>query len=64
MNAPSRNTAERVWLTPDQAVRYLGLPSLKALYQCVRHGKLPVARIGRALRFNRAELDAALLRRR
>lgn len=61
---PSVKTAERVWLTPAQAVRYLGLPSLKSLYQAVRRGTLPASRIGRVLRFFRTELDAALLRRR
>ena len=61
---PSVKTAERVWLTPSQAVRYLGLPSLKSLYQAVRKGTLPVSRIGRVLRFFRTELDAALLKRR
>ncbi|MHB8876068.1 MAG: helix-turn-helix domain-containing protein, partial [Myxococcaceae bacterium] len=60
--APRRElTAERVWLTPEQAVRYLGLPSLKALYQAVRRGTVPVCRIGRALRFFRHNLDQALL---
>lgn len=48
------------WLTPDQAVEYLGLPSRKALYQRVRRGQIPVCRFGRNLRFNRAELDKAL----
>ena len=61
---PSVKTAERVWLTPAQAVRYLGLPSLKSLYQAVRKGTLPVSRMGRVLRFFRTELDAALLKRR
>ncbi len=61
---PSVKTADRVWLTPKQAVRYLGLPSVKSLYQAVRRGTLPASRIGRVLRFFRAELDAALLRRR
>ena len=64
--APPRRevTADRVWLTPDQAVRYLGLPSLKALYQAVRRGTVPVCHIGRTLRFFRHELDEALRGRR
>ena len=57
-------TAERAWLTADQAVRYLGLPSIKALYQAVRRGTVPVCRIGRVLRFFRTDLDAALRGRR
>jgi excisionase family DNA binding protein len=55
-----RTTSESVWLTPEQAVRYLGLPSTKALYQAVRRGTLPAHRMGRCLRLRRAELDEAL----
>lgn len=60
----SAKTAERTWLTPAQAVRYLGLPSIRALYQCVRRGQLPAHRLGRSLRFLRGELDAVLKRER
>jgi excisionase family DNA binding protein len=50
------------WLTADEAVAYLGLPSRKALYQAVRRGQLPVHRLGkRRMRFSRAELDRALV---
>jgi excisionase family DNA binding protein len=46
------------WLNPPQAVRYLGLPSLKALYQAVRRGQIPAHRLGlKRLRFNKHELD-------
>ncbi len=49
------------WLTADEAVVYLGLPSRKALYQAVRRGQLPVHRLGkRRMRFSRPELDEAL----
>jgi excisionase family DNA binding protein len=48
------------WLNPPQAVRYLRLPSLKALYQAVRRGQIPVHRLGKRLRFNRTELDRIL----
>ncbi len=48
------------WLNPPQAARYLGLPSLKALYQAVRRGQIPVHRFGKRLRFNRVELDRTL----
>lgn len=48
------------WLNPPQAVRYLRLPSLKALYQAVRRGRIPVHRFGKRLRFNRTELDQTL----
>lgn len=50
------------WLTADQAVEYLGLPSRKALYQSVRRGQVPAHRLGeRRLRFHRDELDQILL---
>jgi excisionase family DNA binding protein len=49
------------WLTAEQAAAHLGLPSRKALYQAVRRGQIPVHRFGKRLRFNRAELDRALL---
>src|SRR6266404_7469858 len=51
------------WLGIDQAARYLGLPSRKALYQAVRRGQVPVHRLGtRRMRFRRAELDQVLER--
>ena len=49
-----------VWLTVDEAVAYLALPSRMALYQAVRRGQVSAHRFGRRLRFLRAELDAAL----
>lgn len=53
----------RTWLTSDEAVKYLGLSSIKALYQCVRRGVVPAHRLGkRRLRFHRQELDQVLLR--
>ena len=53
------------WLGVDQAARYLGLPSRKALYQAVRRAQVPVHRLGtRRMRFRRAELDQALERGR
>jgi excisionase family DNA binding protein len=51
------------WLTPEQAAGYLALPSRKALYQAVRRGLIPGHRLGRLLRFHRAELDRVLLAR-
>ena len=50
-----------LWLTADEAVSHLRLPSRKALYQAVRRGRVPVHRLGRSLRFNRAILDQMLL---
>ena len=48
------------WMTADQAWRYVGLPTVKALYQAIRRGDVPHYRCGRRLRFKRAELDAWL----
>ena len=48
------------WLTTEQAIIYLGLPSPKSLYQAVRRGQVPAHHFGRRLRFSRAELDRML----
>lgn len=49
------------WLDADQAWRYLGFGSRKALYHAVRRGQVPAHRLGkRRFRFNRGELDAVL----
>ena len=50
-------------LNPKEATAYLKLPSVRALYQAVRRGQVPVHRIGRRMRFLKAELDAVLVRR-
>jgi excisionase family DNA binding protein len=51
-------------MTAGEAVTYLRLPSIRALYQAVRRGQVPVHRLGsRRMRFYRAELDALLARR-
>jgi len=56
----SRRAIEAVWLTVEDAMRYLGLRSRMALYQAVRRGQVPAHRFGRRLRFRRSELDEAL----
>jgi len=49
------------WLTALEAAKYLGLPSVAALYQAVRRGQVPAHRLGpRRLRFSRTELDEAI----
>jgi excisionase family DNA binding protein len=60
---PPMSLAQAVWLNVDEAVRYLGLPSRRALYQCIRRGHVAVHRMGRSLRFLRSELDEALRQR-
>jgi excisionase family DNA binding protein len=52
------------WLTADEATRYLGFPSRKALYQAVRRGQVPAHRLGRRLRFSAAEIDRLIYRTR
>ena len=65
-SAPATRRGEPVgtrdgWLTTDEAVAYLGLPSRKALYQAVRRGQVPARRLGvRRMRFSRDELDRLL----
>lgn len=48
------------WLTSRETVAYLRLPSLGALRQLVYRRQIPYCKLGRSLRFNRAELDRLL----
>lgn len=48
------------WLTSREAVDYLRLPSVGALRQLVYRRRIPYAKIGHLLRFNRRELDRFL----
>jgi len=48
------------WMSPQDARRYLGLPSLSALYSMKARGELPYYQLGRRLRFRRSEMDALL----
>jgi excisionase family DNA binding protein len=63
---PRFDTEERRsrWLTADEATAYLGFPTRKALYAAVERGQVPVHKLGRRLRFSRAELDERLGRSR
>lgn len=49
------------WLDVDEAAARLRM-SRRALYMAIRRGQIPVHRLGRRLRFDPVELDAALLR--
>lgn len=63
--APGKRTIDSPWLTPQEAMEYLGLPSLAALYQATRRGHVPAHRLSsRTLRYYRPELDAVLLKRK
>jgi len=48
------------WFTSREAVVYLRLPSTGALRNLVYRRKIPFARLGRNLRFNREEPDRLL----
>lgn len=61
-NHADSQTALGPWLNAEQAARYLALPSVKAIYEAVRRGQIPVHRLGNRLRFNRLELDQVLLK--
>jgi excisionase family DNA binding protein len=57
-------TIPPTWLNSAEAATYLRMPSVRALYQAVRRGLIPVHRVGRrSMRFNRTELDRALTER-
>ncbi len=53
-------TTNSKWLTSREAVDYLRLPSLGALRQLVYRRRIPYAKLGRSLRFNRQDLDMFL----
>ncbi len=48
------------WLTSREAVVYLRLPSVGALRNLVYQRKIPYAKLGRSLRFDRHALDRFL----
>jgi excisionase family DNA binding protein len=58
--APTKTPADHIWLTSDDAAELLRI-SRRALYHRVERGQLPVHRLGRCYRFNRREIEAALL---
>jgi excisionase family DNA binding protein len=56
--------AGRQWMTSEETVEYLGLPSRGSLYTAVRRGQVPGHRLGRRLRFRREEIDQVLEKRK
>ena len=58
---PDRSGATKgtSWLLADEAAAYLRI-TRAALYQQVRRGRLRAYKFGRSLRFDSAELDAAV----
>ena len=53
---------ERVWLTPDQARRMLGLETRRSLYALIDTGKLPAYRFGTTIRLRTADVRGYLER--
>ncbi|BDG02805.1 helix-turn-helix domain-containing protein [Anaeromyxobacter oryzae] len=53
---PSREREPADLMTPTEAADYLRLPSVRALYQLVRRGRVHAQRLGRQLRFSRKDL--------
>ncbi len=53
--------ATSAWLTAEEAAAFLRVPSVRALYQLVRRGVVQASRVGRALRFRRADLEELLV---
>jgi excisionase family DNA binding protein len=49
-----------IWLTSNEAAEYLRLPSVGALRVLVCKRRIPFHKLGRSLRFKRAELDRLL----
>ena len=49
---------ESPYLTSREALAYLRIPSLGALYGHIRQNRLPVCRVGGGLRFDTRDLDA------
>lgn len=60
MSASQPHPAPVIWLDADEATTYLRLPTRKALYAAVARGTIPAHRLGRRVRFHRAELDLAV----
>lgn len=55
-----RLVIESPYLDSDEAIAYLKLPSVSALYRLIREYRLPYCRVGRLYRFDRREIDAWL----
>ena len=49
---------QQIVMSAPSAVRYLDLPSVKALYQLCAKKRIPYRKRGRSLVFIRSELDA------
>ena len=60
VSAPRMIFENLTWLTSNEAAEYLRLPSVGALRVLVCKRRVPFHKLGRSLRFKRAELDRLL----
>lgn len=51
------------WLTPAQAMTYLQIESLSALYRLIHQQRLPFGRMGKRYRFSPTQMDQWLASR-
>lgn len=54
----SQRAIDSPYLSAHEAVVYLRLGSLSALYRLINEHRLPFGRLGRSYRFDKRELDA------
>ena len=59
----AKGRRESPWISAHEAVGYLGLGSLSALYRLIREWDLPYGRSGRSYRFHKGQLDQWMVRR-
>jgi len=60
MSDNSNSSESCRWMTTDEVAELLRI-SRKAVYHRVERGQIPVHRLGRCYRFNRREIEAALM---
>ncbi|MEN9846631.1 MAG: Helix-turn-helix domain [Pseudomonadota bacterium] len=60
MSDNSHSSESPKWMTTDEIAELLRI-SRKAVYHRVERGQIPVHRLGRCYRFNRREIEAALM---
>ena len=57
MTTRGTNALEKVWLTTQEACEYAGGLHRTTLWRAVKRGGLRAGGVGRAVRFEKAELD-------
>lgn len=64
MKPGNQSMAPSPYLTSEQAMQYLQLGSLSALYRLIKEWQLPYVRVGALYRFDTRELDQWMRRTR